>query len=49
MINTLPNNICKIRNLNSINLSHNQLKQLPKEFGFLDYLEDLVSFNLFIF
>lgn len=42
-INQLPNEICKLKNLSTLNLSYNKLVQLPKELGYLDYLENLVS------
>lgn len=38
----LPERICELRHLVNFNVSHNNLNQLPTNFGHLDDLEDLV-------
>jgi len=37
----LPNGICKLRLIN-FNASYNKLKQMPKNIGYLNELEELV-------
>ena len=42
-LTTLPDTICKLKRLVTLNVSNNKLNQLPNNIGHLDELSDFVS------